>query len=118
MACLVQWGEDVQLLSIASNRNESVPMVEEASRARRLPAVLLDPEHRVADLYEAVTTPHAFVVDRDGLLRYRGAIDDVTFRQRKATRFYLEEAVEALLDGRVPGLQETPSYGCTIVREI
>jgi len=118
MACLVQWGQDVQLLSVAANRNETAQMLEEAARARRLPMVLLDAEHLVADLYEAVTTPHAFVVDRQGILRYRGAVDDVTFRQRKATRFYLEEAVEALLDNRVPALQETPAYGCTIVREI
>jgi len=118
MACLVQWGEDVQLLSIAVNRNEALQMVTDASRARRLPVILLDTEHLVADLYEAVTTPHAYVVDREGTLRYRGAIDDVTFRQRKATRFYLEEAVEALLAGRSPELQETPPYGCTIVREI
>jgi peroxiredoxin len=118
MACLVQWGEYVQLLSIAANRNETSQMVEEAARVRRLPTVLLDAEHAVADLYEAVTTPHAFVVDREGILRYRGAVDDVTFRQRKATRFYLEEAVEALLDNRMPELQETPAYGCTIVREI
>lgn len=118
MACLVQWGGDVQLLSVAANRNETAQMVEEAARTRRLPMVLLDAEHAIADLYEAVTTPHAFVVDREGILRYRGAIDDVTFRQRKATRFYLEEAVEALLGNRLPELQETPAYGCTIVREI
>lgn len=118
MACLVQWGQDVQLLSIAANRNESAPLVEEAARTRRLPLVLLDADHAVADLYEAVTTPHSFVVDRQGILRYRGAVDDVTFRQRKATRFYLEEAVEALLADRLPELQETPGYGCAIVREI
>ncbi len=118
MACLVQWGEDVALLSISSNQNESAQMLEDVARSRRLPMVLVDREHAIADLYEAVTTPHVFVVDRKGILRYRGAVDDVTFRQRKATRFYLEEAVEALLDGRLPGTQETPAYGCTIVREI
>jgi peroxiredoxin len=118
MDCLLQWGEDVQLLSIAANRNEPVQMLEDASRARQLPVVLLDAEHGVADLYQAVTTPHAFVVDREGLLRYRGAVDDVTFRRRKATRFYLEEAVDSLLAGQMPELQETPAYGCAIVREI
>ena len=118
MACLVQWVPNVEMLSIAANRSESAQVVEEAANARRLPTVLLDPAHVVADLYEAVTTPHAFVVDREGILRYRGAVDDVTFRQRKATRFHLEEAVEALLDGRLPEIQETPPYGCTIVREI
>jgi peroxiredoxin len=118
MACLVQWGEDVQLLSIAANRNESLQMVAEAACARRLPLVLIDADHVVADLYEAVTTPHAFVVDREGVLRYRGAIDDVTFRHRTASRFYLEEAVKALLGGQKPDVQETPAYGCTIIREI
>jgi peroxiredoxin len=118
MACLVQWGAQVELLSIAANRSESAQRVEEAAKTRRLPTVLTDAQHVVADLYEAQTTPHVFVVDADGILRYRGAVDDVTFRQRQATRFYLEEAVEALLDGRIPEIQETPAYGCTIVREI
>lgn len=115
---LKRWGDRVELLSIASNRNESAQSVEEASRNRSMPGVLLDAEHVVADLYGAVTTPHVFVVDGDGILRYRGAVDDVTFRQRTATRFFLKEAVEALLEGRSPALTETRSYGCAIVREI
>ena len=118
MACLVQWGREVELLSIASNRNESTQCVAEAVNARRLPRVLMDAEHVVADMYQAVTTPHVFVVDRDGILRYRGAVDDVKFRQIKATRFFLEETVESLLDGWLPALTETLAYGCAIVREI
>jgi len=118
MACLVQWGGEVELLSVAANRSESISSVTEAAKARRLPRILIDAEHVVADLYEAVATPHAFVVDRDGILRYRGAVDDVRFRQPKATRFFLEEAVEALLEGLPPVLEETPAYGCAIVREI
>ena len=118
MACLVQWGADVAMLSIAANRSESIVSVAEAANARRLPRVLIDAEHVVADLYEAVSTPQVFVVDRDGILRYRGAVDDVTFRKRQATRFFLEEAVEALLEGHLPTLTETPAYGCAIVREI
>lgn len=118
MACLVQWGGEVVLLSIAANRSESAQMVEEAAKTRSIPTVLMDAGHVVADLYEAVATPHVFVIDREGILRYRGAVDDVTFRQRKATRFFLEEAVEALLDGRDPALEETRAYGCAIVREI
>lgn len=118
MACLVQWGAEVELLPIAANRNESLQALREAARKRHLPRVLLDAQHEVADLYEAVVTPHVFVMDRMGILRYRGAVDDVTFRRRTATRFYLEEAVEALLAGRLPDLSETPAYGCAIVREI
>ena len=109
---------EVVLLSIAANRNESIQMLEEAATARRLPIVLIDAEHVVADLYEAQTTPHIFLIDKEGILRYRGAVDDVKFHQRKATRFFLEEAVDVLLDGGLPTLTETSAYGCTIVREI
>lgn len=115
---LEEWGREVELLSVAANRNESARSVEEAVRSRSLPGVLLDAGHVVADLYEAVTTPHVFVVDRDGILRYRGAVDDVTFRRRTASRFFLKEAVDALLEGHLPPLTETPAYGCAIVREI
>ena len=118
LKCLTQWGGEVELLSIAANRNESAQLVEEVSKARRILKVLIDAEHVIADIYEAVTTPHAFVVDREGILRYCGAVDDVTFRQRKATRVFLEEAVEALLTGQLPEVQETIAYGCAIVREI
>jgi peroxiredoxin len=118
MACLVQWGTDVVMLSIASNRNEPLEMLAEAAKTRRLPIVLVDAEQIVANLYDAQMTPHVFVIDRQGILRYRGAVDDVTFRQRVAKRFYLEEVIEALLEGRTPDLAEMPAYGCTIVREI
>jgi peroxiredoxin len=118
LTCLAQWGTDVVMLSVAANRNESAQTITEAVNTRRLPAVLVDAEQVVADLYAAQTTPHVFVVDRDGILRYRGAVDDVTFRQRMATRFYLEEAVEALRAGCKVELTEMPAYGCTIVREV
>ena len=93
------------MLFIASNRSETIPGMEEGSKARGLPLVLVDADHFVADLYDAQTTPHVFVIDRNGILRYRGAVDDVTFRQRKPTRFFLDEAVQALLKGHLPRWQ-------------
>ena len=118
LALLEKWQGDVILLSIAANRNESVQMLAQAAKRRQVPILLLDWEHRVADAYGAITTPHVFLIDRQGLLRYRGAVDNVTFRRRTATRFFVREAVEALLDGRSPTSAETPAYGCAIVREI
>ncbi|RJP55511.1 MAG: hypothetical protein C4557_01235 [Anaerolineaceae bacterium] len=118
MSMFVQWQDDAAMLSIASNRNESVEALKKASEARRLSNVLHDADCRVADLFGAETTPHVFVMDRDGILRYRGEVDDVTFRQRTPTRFFLDEAVESLLAGHFPTPTETPAYGCAIVREV
>lgn len=118
LSMFAQWQDDVTMLSVASNRSESAGALRKAAESRRLPEVLHDADCRVADLFEAKTTPHVFVIDRDGILRYRGSVDDVTFRQRKPTRFFLDEAVESLLEGRLPALTETPAYGCAIVREV
>jgi hypothetical protein len=107
----------VSLLPIAANRNEPLAALQAAARARRLPVVLLDARQTVADLYAAQTTPHVFVLDRPGRLRYRGAVDDVSFRQRTPTRCYLDQAIAALLEGRAPPVQETPATGCAIVRD-
>ncbi len=118
MAMLVQWCDDVTMLSIASNRSENVEAVKNAADARRLPTVLMDAQCFVADLLEAQTTPHVYLIDREGILRYQGAMDDVTFRKRTPSRFFLDEAVESLLEGHLPALTESPAYGCTIVREV
>ena len=113
-----EWAGEVELLSIAANRGESASRLEEVSMARGIPTVLIDAEHLVADRYEVISTPHIFLVDREGILRYRGAVDDVAFRRREATRLYLQEAVDALLENRLPEVAETPAYGCALVREI
>jgi hypothetical protein len=111
-----EWRDEVKVLWIASNINESHEFIAGAARARGLPTVLMDREQKVADLYGAETTPHFFVIDRDGNLVYKGAWDDVTFRQRVATQFYVCRVVEALRKDSVPDLTETPAYGCQLVR--
>ena len=110
------WGSRVALLTIASNANEPLELLRHTAETRGLLRVLHDAHQEAADRYGAQTTPHLFVVDAHGLLRYQGAFDDVTFRRRTPTRNYLEEAVEALLPGRAPDPAQTPPYGCTIVR--
>jgi hypothetical protein len=107
---------DLALWSIASNANESIDLLRQVAIERALPLVLHDRHQVVADQYGALTTPHFFVVDREGNLRYQGALNDVTFRQREPTRNYLRPAVEALLLGVEPDPSETTPYGCTIVR--
>lgn len=116
-AASTRWGADVVLWMIASNANESDEALENASRSRGPFTVLKDAFQRVADAYAAQVTPEVFVLDREGIVRYRGAADDVTFRQKTATRSFVEEAVEALLKGEAPAAAEVPAYGCVIVRE-
>ncbi len=111
-----QWKERVSLWCIASNSNESEGLIEEVAWQRGISPVLLDKKHKVGDMYGAQTTPHFYVVDEMGILRYQGSWDDITFRQRVATQAYVQQAVEALIQGKQPEISQTPPYGCALVR--
>ena len=114
---LEEWGGEVMLLQIASNGNEPLEMLRESAQERHSPGIILhDPKSEVADLYEATNTPHIYIVDGEGLLQYHGAYDDVAFRQRTATRNYVQDVVDALLNGNKPEVTSVAPFGCTIVR--
>ncbi len=108
------WGEQVVLLPIASVLEETPEQLRQAAQACGLPLVLHDATQQVAKAYQVQTTPHFFVIDAEGILRYQGAFDDVTFRQRTPTWFYVDEVVRALLAGRAPEIKETLAYGCAL----
>jgi peroxiredoxin len=116
LAYFHQWQGAVEVWWIASNANEPAEMVERVTLERHLPTVLIDRDQRIADLYRAQTTPHFFVVGKDGTLQYQGAWDDITFRQRTATRKHVPSAVADLIGGNPPVVTESPPYGCTLVR--
>lgn len=118
IALVHQYPGKLAILPVASNRNEGLEFINEAMRQRGLDLVLIDHDSALADAWGAQTTPHAFIVDQAGILRYQGAVDDVTFRKRDPEHQYVDEAVKALLGGKLPEIQEAPPYGCTIVRLI
>jgi peroxiredoxin len=112
---LEEWEEQVVLLSIASNANESPAEMAAAAAERGISIVLHDADRTVAERYGAETTPHLFVVDAAGVLQYQGGLNNKTFRQRVPTQFYVKAAVDRLLAGQMPDPAETAAYGCTIV---
>jgi peroxiredoxin len=113
---LDKWGAQVDYFTIASNANEAKELIRTTASQRGLPIVLVDADQRAANAFGAQTTPHCFILDRAGIVRYQGAFDDVTFRQRTPSVFYVRDAVEAMLQGNLPNPDHTSPYGCTIVR--
>ena len=105
----------VAWLAIDSTR-DGTPQISRDFRAAQHLAypILQDRDSRVARLYAARTTPHMFVIDRAGLLRYMGAIDDDPRGQQTHPRNYVGEAVDALLAGHAPPVASTEPYGCGV----
>jgi peroxiredoxin len=78
--------------------------------------VLQDPSGKVGKEYAAKTTPHMYVIDAQGVLRYEGAIDDDP-RGNKAAGTptnYVKGAVDALLSGKPVPAATTEAYGCSV----
>ncbi|MGA2052674.1 MAG: redoxin family protein [Opitutales bacterium] len=80
-------------------------------------AVLLDPSGTVGHLYGAKTTPHMFLINKDGVLVYQGAMDSITPRSpadvAKADPWF-KNAMEATVAGQPVANGTTKSYGCSI----
>lgn len=110
------WGGKAIVWWLASNANEGDDLLKQMAAQRQIGPVLRDVGQVIADRYGAQTTPQIFVVDAAGVLRYAGAPDDVGFRQRTPTRHFLENAVQALLEGRAPEPAFTAPFGCALVR--
>lgn len=78
--------------------------------------ILQDPKGEVGELYEAKTTPHMFIVDVKGILRYQGAIDNDSWGTKEAKKVdnHVDQALKALFAGQPPILAETKPYGCSV----
>jgi peroxiredoxin len=80
-------------------------------------AVLLDPSGSVGRLYKAKTTPHMFVIDPKGELRYMGGIDSIAtpdVADIANAEPYLKEAMLAVADGKPVAHPVTRPYGCSV----
>jgi hypothetical protein len=80
-------------------------------------AVLLDPSGSVGRLYHAKTTPHMFVIDAKGELRYMGGIDSIATTDAAdipKAEPYLKEAMLAVADNQPVAHPVTRPYGCSV----
>ena len=82
--------------------------------------VLLDESGEVGMLYGAKTTPHMYMIDANGILRYKGAIDDIG-RGMQFFNASFEEAVNyvssqigELVAEQVLAVNSTTAYGCSV----
>jgi hypothetical protein len=87
------------------------------SRRANPTAVLLDPRSVASRAYTATVTPHMFVIDGEGVLRYMGAIDSIrSSRVEDVARAepWLRDAMLAVAEGRAPAQAVTQPYGCVV----
>jgi peroxiredoxin len=108
--------EDVVYLTIDSSTHKMRMSAEDLTKkdaelAKSLgikTPILIDADTSVAKAYKAKTTPHCYVIDGEGVLRYMGAFSD------QAETNYVLKAVTAIKSGSTVSPAETRPFGCGV----
>jgi peroxiredoxin len=111
----------VAMVAISSNDVVAYPddapekMTLEARNAGYTFPYLFDETQAVARAFDAACTPEFYVFDAAGKLAYRGQFDGARPKNDlPADGADVRAAVDALLAGARPSLDQTPSIGCNI----
>jgi cytochrome oxidase Cu insertion factor (SCO1/SenC/PrrC family) len=99
----------VNMNSNANNTEEGMKKYVEARHLDMIP-LLKDKENRVADYLNTRVTPTFYVLDKDHVLRYRGAFDDNP-DEGAVTKSYVVPAVDAVLAGKPVEVKEARPFG-------
>lgn len=75
---------------------------------------LFDEGQTVYPQYGATKTPHVFLLDKNRIVKYIGAIDDNTEDASAVKEKYLENAIAAIEKGEYPSPATTKAIGCSI----
>lgn len=106
---------DVVWLAIDSSHFATAEAASKWAKQKGISSpILLDTDGEVGRLYEARTTPHMFVIGREGELLYNGAIDNDSNGKSDAPVNYVEAAVSSALAGEPVETARTTPYGCSV----
>jgi peroxiredoxin len=108
------------MVAINSNETKEHPgdsfdnMVTRAKEKKFPFAYLRDESQEVALKYGALRTPHFYVFDAQRKLRYTGRMDDNPKMEALAKTHELRDAVDAILAGKKPPIEQINPLGCNV----
>lgn len=101
---------DVAIIGVHSHPDETSAGIAEKVRANgwKIPVWDDRDKQEVAKYFGAVTTPTFFIVDKQGVLRYKGAYE----KRGDAGTLYVRPALDAILSGKEAPVKRTSAFGC------
>ena len=111
------------VLAIQPNSPEKSPgdsyaLMQKRAKDKDFPfAYVNDETQEITKAYGATNTPHVYLLNKEGnnfKIAYIGAIDNNSRDASQVTRRYVEEAIDALMDGKSVNTTDTKAIGCTI----
>ena len=94
---------------------DSMDEMKKRSKEKKYPFVYLsDADAKVCNQFGASNTPHVYLLDKNRVVKYIGAIDDNADDATAVKNRYLENAIMAVKSGKNPEPSMTKAFGCSI----
>lgn len=109
-------GKSVRVVGVCVNDLDSdrLPAIKEVGKEKGFNYIYgYDESGKIGKDYGATRTPEFFVIDKERVVRYHGALDD-NQTEGKVKKTYVKDAVDALLAGKEVATPETAARGCGI----
>jgi peroxiredoxin len=99
----------------AAQPEDSFELMQERAKEKKFSfPYLFDEGQKIYPQYGATKTPHVFLLDKNLVVKYIGAIDDNVEDAAQVKEKYLENAIAALENGEEPTPNTTKAIGCSI----
>jgi len=112
------FGKDTQFFAVASSANDTPVSIKKYCESKNYGMPVLDDvKSAMATYFGATNTPTYMLIDKEGVLRYRGACDDLqagknfAAEEGTAKERYLFNAIKAILDGTEVPVTEKKGFG-------
>ena len=97
------------------NEKEGYAAMQQRAKDKSFPfPYLVDEGQKIYPQYGAVRTPHVFLLDENLAVQYIGSIDDNAKSAEGVKVKYIENAIEALENGKKPDPNFTKAIGCPV----
>jgi peroxiredoxin len=113
-----EFGKDTQFFAVASSANDTPESIKKYAESKNYGMPVLDDVKSAAAAYFGATnTPTYMLIDKEGVLRFRGACDDLqaskdfAAEESKAKERYLYNAIKAILEGKDVPVTEKKGFG-------
>jgi peroxiredoxin len=113
-----EFGKDAQFFAVASSANDTPESIKKYTESKNYGMPVLDDvKSAAASYFGATVTPTYMIIDKEGVLRYRGACDDLqagkgySADESTAKERYVHQALKAILDGKEVPVTEKKGFG-------
>lgn len=110
--------QGVVWIAVSSGRAQSADALAKVAASWKIPApIALDADGAVGHAYGAKTTPHCYVINAEGVLVYKGAIDSNPSPKTASpanVRNHVLAALEEIKAGQPVSQPTTKPYGCGV----